>query len=71
LQKPARSKGILRAQPVRNHTASYKRIAVAAFCQHFPIKPTSTLLFQNVDIDNARVMHLDLMNTTTVTRGAR
>jgi hypothetical protein len=46
-------------------------IAAAAFCHHFRIKPTSTLLFQNVDIDNERVMHLDLMNTVTVTRGAR
>jgi hypothetical protein len=59
------------AFPVHNHTARYKRIAAAAFCHHFRIKPTSTMLFQNVDIDPEGVMHLDLMNTVTVTRGAR
>jgi len=57
---------------VRNHTAgNYKRISAAAFCQHFRIRPTATMLFQDVDIDNSGVMHLDLTNTITVTRGAR
>ena len=59
------------AFPVHNHTARYKRIAAASFCHHFRIKPTSTVLFQNVEIDPEGVMTLDLMNTVTVTRGAR
>jgi hypothetical protein len=59
------------AFPVRNHRGAYKRIHAAAFCQHFRIKPTSTLLFQNVDIDDQGVMSLDLTTTVTVTRGAR
>jgi hypothetical protein len=57
---------------VRNHTTgNYKRISAAAFCQHFRIRPTSTLLFQNVDITREGIMTLDLTNTITVTRGAR
>jgi hypothetical protein len=59
------------AFPVVNHTGNYYRISAAAFCQHFRIKPRATMLFQHIDIDNEGVMHLDLMNTVTVTRGAR
>ena len=55
---------------VKPHTGKYKRISAAAFCQHFRIKPMSTLLFQNVDLC-AGVMTLDLTSTVTVTRGAR
>ena len=55
---------------IKPHTGKYKRISAAAFCQHFRIRPTSTLLFQNVDL-NAGVMTLDLTSTVTVTRGAR
>ena len=55
---------------VKPHTGKYKRISAASFCQHFRIKPMSTLLFQNVDMHTG-VMMLDLTTTVTVTRGAR
>jgi hypothetical protein len=59
------------AFPVRNQTGHYRHISAAAFCQHFRIRPTATMLFQNVEIDDQGVMELDLTNTVTVTRGAR
>ena len=59
------------AFPLSRHVGNYWRICAAAFCQHFRIKPRNTMLFQNVDLDNEGVMMLDLMNTVTVTRGAR
>ena len=59
------------AFPVVNHVGNYWRISAASFCQHYRIKPRGTMLFQNVDLDNEGVMMLDLMNTVTVTRGAR
>jgi len=59
------------AFPVVHHPYNYYRISAAAFCQHFRIKPRATMLFQNVDLDPEGVMTLDLMNTVTVTRGAR
>ncbi len=59
------------AFPVVHHSYNYYRISAAAFCHHFRIKPRATMLFQNVDLDPEDVMTLDLMNTVTVTRGAR
>jgi hypothetical protein len=56
---------------LKNHKKNAGYIRAAAFCQHFRIKPARTVLFQNVDIDNYGVMHLDLTNTVNISLGAR
>lgn len=50
---------------------SYRVINAAAFCKHFTIEPTGTMLFNNIDLDNEGTMLLDLNGATTVGRGSR
>ncbi|MEQ1922959.1 MAG: hypothetical protein ABL952_10675 [Pyrinomonadaceae bacterium] len=54
------------------HTkGGYHRLSAAAFCHHHRIFYKGTLLFHGITIDETRMMRLDLVNTTIVTRGAR
>lgn len=49
----------------------YRTIAASAFCQHFGLATSGTLLFNNMEFDDDGVLRLDLVNATKVGRGAR
>lgn len=46
-------------------------ISAGAFLTHFDIKPTRTMLFENIDIENDGTLTLDLAKITAVTRGSK
>ena len=45
--------------------------AIGAFLIHFDIKPTRTVLFEEIDITPDGIMSLDMTKTTVVSRGSR
>lgn len=47
----------------------YRVIYASPFCRHFRIKVPSTVLFNDVDIDNDGVLTLALRTATSITRG--
>ena len=55
----------------RGKGGNYKRISAAAFCTHFRLRVTGTMLFNNVDLDNDGILLLDMVNMITVGRDAR
>ncbi len=56
---------------VNNKKYNYKLIHAAPFCKHFEIKPKSTILFTNVDLDNDGTLLLELNTAVAVGRGCR
>ena len=52
-------------------TGKNKRISASAFCQHFGLKTSGTLLFNDIEFDGDGVLRLDLVNATRVGRGAK
>jgi hypothetical protein len=46
-------------------------ISAGTFLNHFDIKPTRTMLFEKIDIENDGTLTLDLTRTIVVTRGSR
>ena len=50
---------------------SYKFIHAAPFCKHFDIRPKSTILFTNPDMENDGTLLLDLNTAVNVGRGSR
>ncbi len=50
---------------------TYRIINAAAFCKHFEIRPTGTILFNNIDMDNDGAMLLELNEATNIGRGSR
>jgi len=50
---------------------SYKSTSAAAFCTHHRLNRTRTRLFENPEIDDKRVMRLDLTRAVEVGRGSR
>lgn len=49
----------------------YRRINAASFCKHFDIKPKSTILFTQPDMDDNGTLLLDLGTAVNVGRGSR
>ena len=50
---------------------SYRILSLSPFCQHFDIKPRSTILFTRPDMDNDGTLLLDLSTAVNVSRGSR
>ena len=68
------------AFPIKTHykyrsgersSISYRMINAAAFCKHFDIKPTGTMLFNSVEVERDGTMILELNNISQVEKGPR
>lgn len=60
------------AFPIRKRrNGKHVHISIGAFLTHFSIKPTSTMLFDEIDLDQDGMIVLDMKKTTNVSRGSR
>ena len=60
------------AFPIRKRRSSkHVHVSIDAFLTHFKIKPTSTMLFEEIDQDKDGMIILDMTKTTNVSRGSR
>lgn len=50
---------------------SYRLIFAAPFCKHFDIRPSTTMLFNHIDMENDGTLVLDLNKATVIGRGSR
>jgi hypothetical protein len=66
-----RKKNAFVVKPQGKIDSNYKRISASAFCQHFRLKTSGTLLFNDPEFDADGVLRLDLVNATRVGRGAK
>ena len=55
----------------RHKQYEYRIVHTAAFCKHFDIRPKSTILFTNPDLDTDGTLLLDLKTAVNVGRGSR
>jgi len=55
----------------KSKQGKHVQIAVGSFLTHFEIKPTRTMLFEEIDIDRDGILSLDMTKTTAVSRGSR
>ena len=55
----------------RHRKYEYRIVHTAAFCKHFDIRPKSTILFANPDMENDGTLLLDLKTAVNVGRGSR
>jgi hypothetical protein len=55
--------------PTGGSKYNYRTIYAAPFCRHFNVRPTKTLMFINLDLDDEGVLMLDLAKAITVGRG--
>lgn len=55
----------------RSKQGKHVQISIGAFLTHFEIKPTRTVLFEEIDIDSDGILTLDMTKTTAVSRGSR
>lgn len=47
------------------------QLSIGAFLTHLDIKPTRTILFEEIDITAEGILSLDMTKTTIVSRGSR
>lgn len=50
---------------------NYRVIHAAPFCRHFDIRPDSTVLFAEIDMDNEGTLLLEMNKAVKVGRGSR
>ena len=55
----------------RSKQGKHVQLSVGAFLTNFDIKPTRTVLFEEIDIAPDGIMSLDMTKTTVVSRGSR
>jgi hypothetical protein len=55
----------------REKKYNYRIVHTAPFCKHFDIRPKSTILFTNPDLDRDDALLLDLNTAVNVGRGSR
>jgi len=59
------------ADKTTNRKYKYRTIQGAPFCKHFNIKPETTILFIDIDLDNEGTILLELSTAVKVGRGFR
>ena len=55
----------------RHRKYEYRILHTASFCKHFDIRPKSTILFTQPDMENDGTILLDLKTAVNVGRGSR